>query len=61
MLIIIIFEVFLISCIQLDNFKCYKRQAIDLADLTVFCGNNSVGKSTVMQALLLLVQGKFSD
>lgn len=37
----------------IENFKCFKRQSIDLRQLTVLAGGNSVGKSSVVQALLL--------
>ena len=46
--------------IKLCNFKCYKKQGFSLSNLTVFCGNNSVGKSTALQALLLAFQNDFS-
>ncbi|ADZ90202.1 AAA family ATPase [Marinomonas mediterranea] len=50
----------MISRIELKNFKCYKRQNFDLGSLTVFCGNNSVGKSTAIQALAIPFQSKFN-
>lgn len=51
----------MIKSIKLHNFKCYKDQELELAPLTVFCGNNSVGKSTAIQALTLLFQSRFSE
>ena len=51
----------MIDAIELINFKCYKNQRFELSRLTVFCGNNSVGKSTAIQSLLLALQSGFSD
>ena len=41
------------STFTIENFKCFKEQEIEFRDLTVLVGANSVGKSTVVQALLL--------
>jgi predicted ATPase len=49
----------MIKSIKLENFKCYKDQVFNFLNLTVFCGNNSVGKSTAIQALGLPFQSKF--
>jgi predicted ATPase len=49
----------MINSIKLHNFKCYTNQEIKFSNLTVFCGNNSVGKSTAIQALALPFQAKF--
>lgn len=51
----------MINKIELNNFKCYKKREFKLGKLTVFCGNNSVGKSTAIQALAIPFQSKFSD
>ena len=51
----------MIDSIMLQNFKCYKKQQFELSNLTVFCGNNSVGKSTAIQSVLLAVQNNFSS
>lgn len=51
----------MINEVTLRNFKCYKNQLFELANLTVFCGNNSSGKSTVIQSLLLILQNNFSN
>lgn len=51
----------MIKSITLKNFKCYKHQSFDFSELTIFCGNNSSGKSTVIQALLLIMQNNFSS
>jgi len=53
--------------LRIENFKCFSgKTSIPLSKLTVCTGMNSVGKSTLIQALLLLKQsheslGKFKD
>ena len=42
--------------ISLTNFKCFEHLALDLAPLTLLCGLNGMGKSSVLQALLILRQ-----
>lgn len=37
----------------IENFKCFKKQSVDLRQMTVLAGGNSVGKSSIVQALLL--------
>ncbi|MBQ4878421.1 DUF3696 domain-containing protein [Pseudoalteromonas luteoviolacea] len=51
----------MISKIKLKNFKCYKYREFELGNLTVFCGNNSVGKSTAIQALAIPFQSQFGN
>lgn len=46
----------MLSAISLANFKCFRRQHIDLKALTVLSGLNGMGKSSVIQAVLLLRQ-----
>ncbi|PMG53795.1 AAA family ATPase [Vibrio splendidus] len=46
----------MIKKLSLSNFKCYTSEDFDFSDLTVFCGSNSSGKSTVIQSLLLSYQ-----
>ncbi|KYL34914.1 hypothetical protein A2I98_08790 [Pseudoalteromonas agarivorans] len=46
----------MIESVELENFKCYRSQPFPLSKLTVFCGSNSSGKSTVIQAFLLYYQ-----
>src|SRR6266478_5335849 len=46
----------MIESIQLTNFKCFEDQKVVLRPLTLLAGLNSSGKSTVIQALLLLRQ-----
>lgn len=45
-----------IDKLQLENFKTYKYQNFNFSYLTVFCGNNSVGKSTAIQAIGMFLQ-----
>lgn len=44
----------MIKILEVNNFKSHKNTIIDLSNLTVFCGSNSVGKSSAFQPLLLL-------
>jgi predicted ATPase len=46
----------MIEMIQLTNFKCFEDQEILFRPLTLLAGLNSSGKSTIIQALLLLRQ-----
>lgn len=46
----------MINDIHLTNFKCFQKVKIPLKRLTVLSGGNGVGKSSVIQALLLLRQ-----
>ncbi len=45
-----------ITHLGIQGFKCFDDQVIELALLTVLAGANGTGKSTVIQALLLLRQ-----
>ncbi|MDV5033290.1 DUF3696 domain-containing protein [Vibrio diabolicus] len=49
----------MIDSIEIHNFKCYKHKKFDFSELTVFCGTNSVGKSTAIQALSIPLQSRF--
>lgn len=40
--------------IHLKNFKCFRDKTININNLTVLAGTNSVGKSSVIQGLLVL-------
>lgn len=42
--------------ISLANFKCYETLNLNCAPLTLLCGLNGMGKSSVIQALLVLRQ-----
>lgn len=46
----------MITAIELFNFKCFRRQPVEFGKLTVLAGLNGMGKSSVIQALLLLRQ-----
>jgi len=46
----------MIAKLLLKNFKPFFQQSLDFRDLTILSGINSSGKSSVMQALLLLRQ-----
>ena len=52
----------MINRLFMENFKCFAGQSVLLGGLTVLAGLNGAGKSSVMQALLLLRQsGLHSD
>ncbi len=42
--------------IKLSHFKCFQNLDLNCAPLTLLCGLNGMGKSSVMQALLVLRQ-----
>jgi len=46
----------MIKTIKLDNFKIFKSQEFELASLTLITGINAMGKSSIIQSLLLLKQ-----
>ena len=46
----------MITNIRLENFKCFEMLDIPIAPLTLLCGVNGMGKSSVFQALLALRQ-----
>lgn len=46
----------MITSLKVENFKCFKSGIFQFSPLTVFCGSNSAGKSTALQALLLIKQ-----
>jgi len=50
----------MIKAIHLKNFKSFVDEGLDLAPLTLLSGMNGIGKSTVIQALLLLRQSHLS-
>ena len=51
----------MIQSMRLTNFKCFEQQGINLRRLTLFAGLNSSGKSTIIQALLLLRQSHLEN
>ncbi|MFT4925062.1 MAG: putative ATPase [Phenylobacterium sp.] len=51
----------MLSSIQLKNFKSFKNlDDLKIKPITVLCGTNSCGKSSILQSLLLLKQNKES-
>lgn len=46
----------LIREIEIENFKCFLNASVPLNNLTILSGSNAVGKSTLIQALLLIRQ-----
>lgn len=42
--------------IKLRNFKCFEQLELDCVPLNLLCGLNGMGKSSVIQALLVLLQ-----
>lgn len=46
----------MLSTLEITNFKSHKNTPLCLGNLTLLCGENGVGKSSVIQALLLLRQ-----
>lgn len=46
----------MIKTIDLENFKCFKNESINFGNLTVLTGLNGMGKSSLIQSLLLLRQ-----
>lgn len=51
----------MIKKVELRNFKCFERLELPLSNLNLLSGINSMGKSTVIQALLLLRQAYEKD
>lgn len=46
----------MINQIRLENYKCFKKLSLELSNLNVLAGINSMGKSSIIQVLLLLRQ-----
>lgn len=51
----------MIENISLQNFKLHKDSSLDLSNLTVLTGRNGMGKSSLIQSLLLLRQSFLSN
>jgi len=48
-----------LSKLVLQNFRNYKKRVFEFSDnTTVFCGDNSIGKSNILEAIWLLSTGK---
>ena len=47
----------MLKAITIDNFKCFEHLVLRCAPLTLMCGLNGMGKSSVIQALLCLRGG----
>lgn len=48
----------MLKTLGLSNFKCFSNQRIDLSAVTLLAGQNGMGKSTVLQSLLMLRQSE---
>ena len=46
----------MIRKLRLQNFKCFEDLSLELGSLTLLAGLNGMGKSSVLQSLLLLRQ-----
>ena len=52
----------MLETIEIENFKCFEHLTLRCAPLTVLCGLNGMGKSSVFQALICLRgRGSFQD
>lgn len=52
----------MLKSISLENYKCFKEKTdIEIAPLTVLCGINSSGKSSILKSLLMLKQSYESE
>lgn len=51
----------MINKLSLRNFKCFEKLDIDLRNVNIFTGINGMGKSTVIQAILLLEQSRLRE
>jgi DNA replication and repair protein RecF len=47
-----------LASITLTNFRTYTRQSIDFEDLTIIVGENTVGKTNILEAVHILSTGK---
>jgi predicted ATPase len=47
--------------LEIKNFKSHRDTKLDVRNLTVLCGGNGVGKSSIMQILLLLREAYIKD
>lgn len=47
--------------LDIENFKCYAKSSVELGGLTVLAGANGTGKSTIIQALLVVRQSLIGE
>lgn len=52
--------VFMLKGLVIDNFKCFNKMELSFSTLNILTGLNGMGKSTVMQSILLLGQSQHS-
>lgn len=50
----------MINKLKINNFKCYEEMILDFTAVNILAGLNGMGKSTIMQSILLLGQSKKS-
>lgn len=50
----------MINTISLIDFKAFNETTVDFSNLTILCGVNGGGKSSIIQAILLLAQTKMA-
>lgn len=46
------------NCLHIQDFKCFETLSLPLAPMTLLTGFNAAGKSTTLQAMLLLAQAQ---
>ena len=51
----------MITRLTIENFKAFEYAELNLTELNLLTGMNGVGKSSVLQALLLLRQSRLTD
>lgn len=51
----------MLNTLYIHNFKCFYESEIKLKNINLFCGTNSSGKSSAIQALLLLAHNATKD
>ena len=44
-----------ITKLELQNFRSFEHETIELDDITVFVGENNTGKSTIMDAIKFVI------